>query len=315
MKIVFRPLIIIFLNVFISNFYLLHASECFDVDASSNTPPPYRYQSLPSELLNILQRSYTEHSPHNHYLDNSFWGSDPNDKCQWPKSLWKALDNIPLNAMYSLANVYQRAVNVHIWDVIFRIKNIWYGTSFGFNFQSPQMSFEELDNFFKRNNNFCRDVERISKTYHEGQICWREFTNGSDSGLHICFGKDGSTSIHVDYNNPAISRIPLTVTCLYNPLKVIDHYKDLKSPPPTTVFDIILEEKESILEWQKECRERCLSECINSFITPEQVLNNFDNDVLIPLSLKGLNVKIPAFELLKKINREKELLMKFSTCQ
>ncbi|HXH75474.1 MAG TPA: hypothetical protein VNJ08_10945 [Bacteriovoracaceae bacterium] len=79
--------------VFVTLNHLL-ADECFPKTPMSAFNPPERYANLPGELIDVLRKSYLQHTKENKYLDNTFWGSNPDDKCSWPDSLWTALDTM-----------------------------------------------------------------------------------------------------------------------------------------------------------------------------------------------------------------------------
>lgn len=291
------------------------ASECFSNNEASSYNIPERYRSIPAQLLEVLRRSYLQHTSSNNFLDNGFWGTNREDKCDWPQTLWKALDNISLVGLYTIASVYKRMSDAGLWAMVSRMRNVWHGTSYGFGFTS-NLNDTDIESMIRGNSSFCRDLETVSGSYHDGQICWREVSS-TKSGLHICFGAGSPPSVHIDFNQPALGRIPFSDTCVYDPIAVAKHYKDLKSKPPLTIFDALAEEKQNMQELLSQTRTQCPG--YNSYLQQasiEGILKNFDNDILIPMALKGeARAKTEGLRLLRRVNQQKENLFAFSLCR
>ncbi|HXH75475.1 MAG TPA: hypothetical protein VNJ08_10950 [Bacteriovoracaceae bacterium] len=115
-----------------------------------------------------------------------------------------------------------------------------------------------MADYIAKNKNFCKDTESVSKKEHGGQMCWRQITkDGRGAGLHFCFGAGKPSEVHIDHNQVSLGRIPFTETCLYDPIALYKHYKDLKSSAPKTVFDVLGEEDADLKRMLQESENSC----------------------------------------------------------
>ena len=290
------------------------ATNCFNGDRTHSFQVPSRYRSIPAGLLAILRDSYFGHTNTNDFLANAFWSGGTN-RCQWPQTFWEALDNLNLNGLYTLASIYHRSKDLDVWWLISKIKNIWLGTSYGFNFDAYTPNLSTLENSIRNNSRFCRDVEYISKKYHSGQICWREIPEYGNRGLHICFGNGQSTTVHIDYNAPAIGRFPLSVTCAYNPIAVAKHYDDLNSEAPKTIFDFLEAERQELIRLKGRSGQNCggYLEVLNA-ASLQDMIDSLSHENLIKIAMKGSGSSSAGMKLLRTIQNRRSQLFTISGC-
>lgn len=297
----------------IISFVAIAQADCFRDNLANSYQIPYRYEPTPDPLVEVLRNSYIERTSKNKYLDNAFWGSNSQDRCSWPKSLWLALDNVDLNSLYTLVSVYQRAEKTDLWKIVKYIKNIWMRTSQGFAFDSDY-SVKELDELFKTHKKFCRDWEISTTRYHKGQTCWREISKDR-AGLHFCYSDNGKFDVHIDYNQPAFGRLPLSDSCSFHPAGLIRHYQDLNGPAPKTMLNYLSELKEDI----EKLLQRSIDVCgENDFLfqtSLKNLLKQLDRQELIRIALKGSEANQAGEKLLQSIQNEREqILSVFSQC-
>lgn len=217
--------------------------------------PGSPYAGLPPELLDTLRTSFVERTDANKNLDNAFWAGPTT-------SFEEALNRISTLDIATLVEVYQRAKAVGIWTYIHSIRNVWTGTSRGFEFNSPFVN--ELSAALQQSEHFCKDT-MIGEALHAGS-CWRETVDGTP-GLHVCLGS-GVPGIHIDMHQTILGTItgvnplglnpfndtPLLMsrTCLYDPLAVLQHWNDLSGSGDDSIFTRIGRERSTINSLRSE---------------------------------------------------------------
>lgn len=279
------------------------ASECFSRDdILADISPPLKYQNASSELLDKLRYSMAHHSPTNRYFDNGFWGVDPKNKCYWPTSFWSGLDKLSLNDLYTLSSVDQKLKKLELWYLVFHVKSIWYGTSYGFKIESSTTGHEELNDLLEDHPSFCKDLAIISNKEHQGQTCYREIGQVGRPGLHICFGTDNPDEIHLDHHQVAIRRIPFSSTCLYDPMAIYTHNKDLAGKTPVTVFDHLSQIHSNAIELKQRLEAQNCQTFVkeNLLFMLNEVKDATSKDSLTPIALLGFRGEEKAREIYQK---------------
>ncbi len=217
--------------------------------------PGSPYAGLPPELLDTLRISFVERTDANRNLDNAFWAGPTT-------SFEEALNRIATLDIATLVEVYQRAKAAGIWTYIHSIRNIWSGTSRGFEFNSPFVN--ELSAALQQSEHFCKDT-MIGEALHAGS-CWRETVDGTP-GLHVCLSS-GVPGIHIDMHQTILGTItgvnplglnpfnnePLLMprTCFYDPRSVLEHWNDLSGSGDESIFARIGRERATINNLRSE---------------------------------------------------------------
>jgi hypothetical protein len=187
-------------------------------------PPGSPYAALPKPLLDTLYLSFADrmigmpNSREN--LDNAFWGSRPRD-------IWDALLAMG-SGVKVVKQIYERWLASGVsWSHVRSIRNVWSGTSIGFNFNSMNVSL--LRKEVESSNNFCRDTlggELYHALFEASAPCWREVVKPNTPGLHFCLGGK-IPSVHIDPHQVVEFREKDDGSCNYDWKAVREHYKDL----------------------------------------------------------------------------------------
>lgn len=197
-------------------------------------PVPPAFAGIDKDILDILKTSFLEHDPGNKFLDNCFWGADPNDATTWPQTLWEALKkgHMPV-VQKSVINTLTHAKKYSfLFSKIKRIKNFWETpTDAGFKMDTlgqDMVLSKDLDASLS----FGRDTPFTEHFVHKGQDCWREMGCFGNPGLHVCLFNNLDAEIHLDFHQPtAIKNYfgmtkPFGYTPYYFPA-LVDHWGDM----------------------------------------------------------------------------------------
>ena len=171
------------------------------------TKPPAKYALIDRDILEILKKSFLEHTFNNQYLNLGFQGkSMVSDENTWPVTLWDALDNIEVveknllenSILYTLKRIKRFPF---IYSKVKRIKNCWRNvvcTGFTLNTQGKDL---DLIKDLINSDDFGKDSP-LQHIYHSGQDCWRETACFGNPGLHVCIEPNVDVDIHTDFHQP-----------------------------------------------------------------------------------------------------------------
>lgn len=289
---------------------------CDHRDTLANYEVPDRYKSLHPIFIDTLRKSYLRHNKDNKFLDNAFWGTSPDDKCTWPKTLWEGLDNVGPKGVYTLANIWQKTDRAFVSSTVSRVRNIWFGTSFGFTFEGTDPELKDMVEYIKSRGTFCKDLESVSKKEHHGQTCWRQIpTDSKGMGLHFCFGAGRPTEVHVDFNQVALRRVPWSDLCVYDPIALYKHYKDIKGSAPRTIFDALEDERADLERLKRLSETACKGfEKYLVQLNLDQMLEKVSKHRVQKVASLGEGAPSAGQKVISSILKDKEKLYSFAFC-
>lgn len=152
--------------------------------------PGSPYSSLPAPVLDTLKRSFADRlarvAGSENNLDNAFWGGAA-------PTLDEALNRLGTAGIELIVEIFNRSGS-GLWTKIQYVKNVWSGSSRGFNMVIVDIG--GLETALRADVRFCRDSP-TGESEHRPDRCYREIVQGS-RGLHYCVHESAGCNVHID---------------------------------------------------------------------------------------------------------------------
>ena len=221
----------------------LYTTPMSDETLPSGSP----YLALPSDVLELLKRSYRERNDTNSNLFNGFDFDKPqgDGKKLGPndRTLTQVLDAIGLANLEVVKRNYFIAASKlpGFWAQVRSIRETWGGSSEGFTFNCDDRG--ALERMLQGSSQFCADWD-LFQSDHQKPVptqCYRQLMARLGPGLHVCivkFGYEdcagGPHSIHIDHHQIATATMA-NGRCFYS--YILDHMVDVG---PHLIMDLII---------------------------------------------------------------------------